>query len=570
MAKYSNKKELLQISDKNFEIRKYFYKYYDCADFLNIKNRGILNCGLFKDVNEDINLNQRLYDQISNNELTKEKRLARYIDLFDEDLARLGYEDGTFSFVFKSGKIIPDKFYANDNGGYKPEFFDNVTVKRIDKNNISKKEIKIDTNCYHFIDKDNVGLLDQTKIKSVKDIVLLINHSPEYLKQISPKFFTEKNIALIEHALDNYYYRKNALKEQFDADLDALDKEKDLYLNIIEKKKKLNLKLLANMPEQVEEKEEDFSARRRVEVIKEKKAKLSEDEKRAIFENLYLHIGYEQENFEFEFAKASPLERLEVKKRIIERKIELAENYRNNGVKKLKYIPNEDEDDFFKYEDNSKLWKETKIKNDYINKHLDLLEREVLQDFTEKLYQYEKKIDEYYTLNSSEVANEIINHKKMQGENWKEVTIYVPVITTDTTQRFGKTILTPTRCEEYRAVINSKFPKEFLSQSYNTYDEGKKKINRLKRQIANGNLIVLHRDNFNDVKLRSESPSREHCPLPLLSLESNSAYKEIHNIEKLLVKLVENNLPNYYKNKRKIVYETNLPEKANETEEFNF
>lgn len=571
MTKYSDKMELRKIADKNFEIRKYFYKYYDCTDFLNIKKVIASHSGLFEDPQEDINLSQRLYDQIVSREITKEKRLARYAELFKEDFARLGYEDGTFSFVFKSGKIIPDRFYPNDNGGYLPERFETLKVKRLDKECISKKEIKINTNCYHFIDKDNVGLLDQTKIKNIDTIVLLIKYSPEYLKQISPKFFTEDNIALMEKELDRYYYRKNGLKEQFNVDLDTIKKEKYYYTDIIEKKKKLNEKLLASATSKVEkEPEQTFKTRRKTEIAKEKKIKLSEDEKRRLFLDLYLHIGYAQEKFEFDFQNASPLEKLELKKKILERKIELAEIYRADGVKRLRYVPKEDEDYFFKYEDNSKLWEETKRKNDFLNKHLDLFEREVLQDFTEKLYQYEKKIDEYYTLSSSDVANTIIKNKKGQGENWKEVTIYVPVITTDTTERFGRTILTTTRCEEYRAVVNSKFPKEFLAQSYNTYDESKRKINRLKRQIANGNLIVLHSEKFDDVKLRSSIPSREKSPLPLLSVAENNVYEKTHKFKALLTKLIENNLPNYYKVTRKSYYETNLPKKQENTDEMSF
>lgn len=114
MKNYNEPEYVSRLKEHSKLIKKYFYKYYQCADFLNIFQDNIYeqDFAFFKDINRDVMLNQRLLDQIVANPQTKAKRMQIYQNYFYEKLARLNNNDGTFCFVLPSGKVISDKFVA--------------------------------------------------------------------------------------------------------------------------------------------------------------------------------------------------------------------------------------------------------------------------------------------------------------------------------------------------------------------------------------------------------------------------------------------------------------------------
>ena len=179
MKNYRDPEYVSRLKDRSRLIRKYFYKYYQCADFLNLFKDNIYehDFALFKDVNRDVMLNQRLLYQIVANPRTKAKRMQIYQNYFYEKLARLNNNDGTFCFVLPSGKVIADKFFAfGPEEEMRPEVsrFETVDIKREVPGTGRATMVKNDfVAVVNFVNKFGIYLLDQSKIRTINDVLEL-------------------------------------------------------------------------------------------------------------------------------------------------------------------------------------------------------------------------------------------------------------------------------------------------------------------------------------------------------------------------------------------------------------
>lgn len=536
---------------KNSEIREYLYHYYKRTDFLKLGHK--LNSEeyyLFEDCKYDYCLSERLLKDIISKP-SYEKRMKKYAFLFKENFVRLNNNDGTFSFVFPSGKLIPDKFMPMPEGqGMKPEF---VALKKIvvvtqdsEGLGVYKKDL-VSTEVYNFVNKYGIYLLDQSKIKTIEDVIKLVSYNPGYLNQIPLEFFDNKYLKQINHTLEEYYKNviennrgnwllvKPLVKSKYKNDMFLIEKKQKLYKKFKEKREKLE-EIENNKPRVWPKKPS---------TPKKIKLKYSEQEKRALYPTLYQKFdafSYDPLTF---WANLNPLDRLRKKLNILDKKILLAEEFRESIVKQLKYLPKDNDDDYNKYLDCDRQWHETKKHNEDIRKQLEEFDIVIIQDLSNKRCDLEKKIDEVFTFRGEEVANILIEHLQRldSKSNWHLSIVTIPDKKNITPILRGNMWVDSCHNSmKYIAVTNKKYPKSLIVNSVDSLKCANSLISRMQQQIEKGNLILI--TNIEDEiaqlnKAKTSSEIKHDNELPLVNILKTSIYNKIHkNIRKVLIKEV--------------------------------
>ena len=274
------------------DIIDYVYFYNSRCDFLKLHNKPFKEYSLFEETKYDYAITPRLLQDI----LTKnnrEERIKKYSSLFNENLIRVKNDDGTISFVFPSGKIIPDNFLLMSQGegmtcnfaGYKDI---EVAVGEGEGSTKFKYETK-NVTVYSFVNRFGVRLLDQSKINELEDVVKILKYNPSYVKQLPLHFFTEKNKKIMQNAISEYYdlllERKSGQHFIYKP---YVQRQFELVTVEIESRIRLSKQLKEKREKKLEEEKNKHTYfEKKPTVIKERKIRLNETEKKKLFPSLY-------------------------------------------------------------------------------------------------------------------------------------------------------------------------------------------------------------------------------------------------------------------------------------------
>ena len=547
MKNYNEPEYVSRLKEHSKLIKKYFYKYYQCADFLNIFEDNIYeqDFAFFKDINRDVMLNQRLLDQIVANPQTKAKRMQIYQNYFYEKLARLNNNDGTFCFVLPSGKVISDKFVAfGSEEEMCPEVsrFETVDLKEEVLGTGRAKLVKNDyVAVVNFVNKFGIYLLDQSKIRTIKDVLAIIAIHPAYLKQIPATFFKDKNISAIKNEIEMYYkinytnlrqvyFMEPYIKSKLFA-VDDLIAEKVKLLEKIE-----NSKLQ-------KEQEEEYVYPSYKQQIQREKTKYSEAFKRQAFPTLYKYFDLLDKKYAKLMRGKNNFEKMQLRSELLEKKIEIVEKYRESLCTKRRYVPT-NADPFNRFLDDDQKWKELEEQNSRIEEKIKLLDMAVVQSVNDKLYIHQDKVAQNMALEGDVVAKTIRSflQQKYPEIFWKIDTVYVPDMQNiKPIERMGKWIDVEHESLKYIAVVNSSYPKSLKIESVSEYETAEKIMKRIERQIKNGNIVFVCQENKPECDLSKNIAEVEYnnqTHLPTASIEPNGAYGHFEGIEDVLLEKI--------------------------------
>ena len=547
MKNYNEPEYVSRLKEHSKLIKKYFYKYYQCADFLNIFEDNIYeqDFAFFKDINRDVMLNQRLLDQIVANPQTKAKRMQIYQNYFYEKLARLNNNDGTFCFVLPSGKVISDKFVAfGSEEEMCPEVsrFETVDLKEEVLGTGRAKLVKNDyVAVVNFVNKFGIYLLDQSKIRTRKDVLAIIAIHPAYLKQIPATFFKDKNISAIKNEIEMYYkinytnlrqvyFMEPYIKSKLFA-VDDLIAEKVKLLEKIE-----NSKLQ-------KEQEEEYVYPSYKQQIQREKTKYSEAFKRQSFPTLYKYFDLLDKKYAKLMRGKNNFEKMQLRSELLEKKTEIVEKYRESLCTKRRYVPT-NADPFNRFLDDDQKWKELEEQNSRIEEKIKLLDMAVVQSINDKLYIHQDKVAQNMALEGDVVAKTIRSflQQKYPETFWKIDTVYVPDMQNiKPIERMGKWIDVEHESLKYIAVVNSSYPKSLKIESVSEYETAEKIMKRIERQIKNGNIVFVCQENKPECDLSKNIAEVEYnnqTHLPTASIEPNGAYGHFEGIEDVLLEKI--------------------------------
>lgn len=547
MKNYNEPEYVSRLKEHSKLIKKYFYKYYQCADFLNIFQDNIYeqDFAFFKDINRDVMLNQRLLDQIVANPQTKAKRMQIYQNYFYEKLARLNNNDGTFCFVLPSGKVISDKFVAfGSEEEMCPEVsrFETVDLKEEVLGTGRAKLVKNDyVAVVNFVNKFGIYLLDQSKIRTIKDVLAIIAIHPAYLKQIPATFFKDKNISAIKNEIEMYYkinytnlrqvyFMESYIKSKLFA-VDDLIAEKVKLLEKIE-----NSKLQ-------KEQEEEYVYPSYKQQIQREKTKYSEAFKRQSFPTLYKYFDLLDKKYAKLMRGKNNFEKMQLRSELLEKKTEIVEKYRESLCTKRRYVPT-NADPFNRFLDDDQKWKELEEQNSRIEEKIKLLDMAVVQSVNDKLYIHQDKVAQNMALEGDVVAKTIRSflQQKYPETFWKIDTVYVPDMQNiKPIERMGKWIDVEHESLKYIAVVNSSYPKSLKIESVSEYETAEKIMKRIERQIKNGNIVFVCQENKPECDLSKNIAEVEYnnqTHLPTASIEPNGAYEHFEGIEDVLLEKI--------------------------------
>lgn len=547
MKNYNEPEYVSRLKEHSKLIKKYFYKYYQCADFLNIFEDNIYeqDFAFFKDINRDVMLNQRLLDQIVANPQTKAKRMQIYQNYFYEKLARLNNNDGTFCFVLPSGKVISDKFVAfGSEEEMCPEVsrFETVDLKEEVLGTGRAKLVKNDyVAVVNFVNKFGIYLLDQSKIRTIKDVLAIIAIHPAYLKQIPATFFKDKNISAIKNEIEMYYkinytnlrqvyFMESYIKSKLFA-VDDLIAEKVKLLEKIE-----NSKLQ-------KEQEEEYVYPSYKQQIQREKTKYSEAFKRQSFPTLYKYFDLLDKKYAKLMRGKNNFEKMQLRSELLEKKTEIVEKYRESLCTKRRYVPT-NADPFNRFLDDDQKWKELEEQNSRVEEKIKLLDMAVVQSVNDKLYIHQDKVAQNMALEGDVVAKTIRSflQQKYPETFWKIDTVYVPDMQNiKPIERMGKWIDVEHESLKYIAVVNSSYPKSLKIESVSEYETAEKIMKRIERQIKNGNIVFVCQENKPECDLSKNIAEVEYnnqTHLPTASIEPNGAYGHFEGIEDVLLEKI--------------------------------
>lgn len=547
MKNYNEPEYVSRLKEHSKLIKKYFYKYYQCADFLNIFEGNIYeqDFAFFKDVNRDVMLNQRLLDQIVANPQTKAKRMQIYQNYFYEKLARLNNNDGTFCFVLPSGKVISDKFVAfGSEEEMCPEVsrFETVDLKEEVLGTGRAKLVKNDyVAVVNFVNKFGIYLLDQSKIRTIKDVLAIIAIHPAYLKQIPATFFKDKNISAIKNEIEMYYKINYAnlrqvyfMEPYIKSKLFAVD-------DLIAEKVKL-LEKIENSKLQKEQ-EEEYVYPSYKQQIQREKTKYSEAFKRQAFPTLYKYFDLLDKKYAKLMRGKNNFEKMQLRSELLEKKTEIVEKYRESLCAKRRYVPT-NADPFNRFLDDDQKWKELEEQNSRIEEKIKLLDMAVIQSVNDKLCMHQDKVAQNMALEGDVVAKTIRSflQQKYPETFWKIDTVYVPDMQNiKPIERMGKWIDVEHESLKYIAVVNSSYPKSLKIESVSEYETAEKIMKRIERQIKNGNIVFVCQESKPECDLSKNIAEVEYnnqTHLPTASIEPNGAYGHFEGIEDVLLEKI--------------------------------
>lgn len=543
------------IKENSRKIKKYFYQYYACADFLNIMgNISSKKFEYFKDINRNVMFNQRLLDKIISNKQTMPKRMQIYQNYFLEKLARFDNGDGTFSFVLPSGKIIPDKFCAFDEKeAMHPEFcnFETVDLKQEVLGTGHAKMVTKKIETINFVNQFGIYLLDQSKIRTINDVFEIVGFNPVYLNQIPARFFKQKNIDTIKDVVKTFYKNYFETKNKDFYYIPFIKNKYEQAEEIIKDKCKLLEKLETKSAGEQQEQEEYTYSRPSQSFEKEKHPKYTEQFKRKTFPTLYKYFDIIDKKYASLMRGKDNLQKLQLRVELYEKKIEIVEKYRDSLCSKRRYVPT-NEDPFGKYQDD-RNWQQMELSNSKIEQKVSLLDISVIQGLIDKLYGFENKISQSNTIDANQVAMAVQKHlsKTQPQMTWKIDTIYVPDINNiSPVLRMDRWVDVAHSSLRYIGVVNNKYPKSLKILSVSDTSTAERILKRIEKQIKLGNVVLICEEHENKCDLSKDISSNEieNCTkLPTVSALGQSSYSHFDGIDRVLYKQILGSLSSKHK-----------------------
>lgn len=393
----------------------------------------------------------------------------------------------------------------------------------------------------NFVNKFGIYLLDQSKIRTIKDVLAIIAIHPAYLKQIPATFFKDKNISAIKNEIEMYYkinytnlrqvyFMEPYIKSKLFA-VDDLIAEKVKLLEKIE-----NSKLQ-------KEQEEEYVYPSYKQQIQREKTKYSEAFKRQSFPTLYKYFDLLDKKYAKLMRGKNNFEKMQLRSELLEKKTEIVEKYRESLCAKRRYVPT-NADPFNRFLDDDQKWKELEEQNSRIEEKIKLLDMAVVQSVNDKLYIHQDKVAQNMALEGDVVAKTIRSflQQKYPETFWKIDTVYVPDMQNiKPIERMGRWIDVEHESLKYIAVVNSSYPKSLKIKSVSEYETAEKIMKRIERQIKNGNIVFVCQESKPECDLSknvSDAEYNNQTHLPTASIEPNGAYGHFEGIEDVLLEKI--------------------------------